>query len=994
MSANLCVEDYEIGNQKNFDFLEIYQLLLDKNEEEEEDYKFKNELKEYHHSLFYPILVYCINTLNSYDNEKLIKNKLNIGVDNKNRIYVSVNRMMYDLFFTEMEGSIDGQTINFNSGKNDFDLKPIYDNNKKTANENYKIYFEIDKYSANISAKEKIDKMSKELNLTIEQLIQNKKKNIVSRFLKGYSHQEGILKSFEAKIKGQFKYMPNLIFQKANFDGKTIEEIDQIYLLNLKEGKKQINDFDVFYYADYSKKPVEYKVINDGMPLELESNNLYFIEIKKSSRGLNESYQKVKDIILEVNSKSKSSKFKRKDLTDLGNSILTVNNFAKLIREITKKEYILNLLYIADDDYNLDMVQIFNDCLKHDEKVIEKQYTFKLKLIYTQPDLFMKNFIEENNIKNKEIKTLEEIIKECKSTIEKNKENSKILENKFRNSYKFVDVNAEVIDFCKRIVNTKSLMTVGIKEIINTNHPYKFTCLKSVSSFLENNLRKNYYLIDLATFNCVKFQELNNQYLFDISIEDYKEDISLCENFEDAYLLVDYAFMSNFSNIINENILQNYAINIYMFEGEYFIIYLKRDSSIIQSEIKFYKNKCLNPMLEETSGNMSVKEVEEFVNNYYNLLSLRDFFRKNETESKKDELYLFDFKGRINYIINLCIKPNENKIKLNDKENKSKKSDWNIEILSVKTEFNKYHDYLGNEFIENFGSKNLIFLRKTEFGMSFSQKRIESIIKYLFKINNEINIVNRLNIVNKFDIIKGDKYGDNTIIKILNNNNTLPILINSNNEIELKNITLIEYEFFLSMPLLLGKKYNENKPEILILSNDYGLLNYYYNYLYRNILNIESFSESKYKIEEQDFFKINNDNIKIKDFFEVVNDKKKEKNSNINNYDLILLESFDKRNENDSTIPNKDLLTIFIDILNCNGIFAFNLRYETYNDNSIIISKLKKIYKKVIEIELRIGSKFFICCPDKNIKMINYYKPNDNIIDKLILDEIEQNLNK
>ena len=33
-------------------------------------------------------------------------------------------------------------------------------------------------------------------------------------------------------------------------------------------------------------------------------------------------------------------------------------------------------------------------------------------------------------------------------------------------------------------------------------------------------------------------------------------------------------------------------MNIYMFEGEYFMIYLKRDSSIIQSEIKFYKNKA------------------------------------------------------------------------------------------------------------------------------------------------------------------------------------------------------------------------------------------------------------------------------------------------------------------------------------------------------------------------------------------------------------------
>ena len=75
-----------------------------------------------------------------------------------------------------------------------------------------------------------------------------------------------------------------------------------------------------------------------------------------------------------------------------------------------------------------------------------------------------------------------------------------------------------------------------------------------------------------------------------------KEDISLLENFEDAYLLVDYAFMYNFSNIINENILQNYEINIYIVEEDYFMIYLKRDSSIIQSEIKFYKNKFLNPI--------------------------------------------------------------------------------------------------------------------------------------------------------------------------------------------------------------------------------------------------------------------------------------------------------------------------------------------------------------------------------------------------------------
>ena len=123
--------------------------------------------------------------------------------------------------------------------------------------------------------------------------------------------------------------------------------------------------------------------------------------------------------------------------------------------------------------------------------------------------------------------------------------------------------------------------------------------------------------------------------------------------------------------------------------------------------------------------------------------------------------------------------------------------------------------------------------------MKFSQKRIESIIKCLVKINNDINMINKLNTVNILDIVKGDKYDDNTLIKILNNN-ILAFLILSNNEIIPKLIALIEYEYFLSMPLLLGKKFNENKPDIFILSNNYGHLNYYNN-LYQNILNMESF---------------------------------------------------------------------------------------------------------------------------------------------------------
>ena len=307
---------------------------------------------------------------------------------------------MYDLFFTEQKGSINGHTIDFNFGKDKFDLKSIHNSSLKTANEEYKIYFEIPFSNSNESAKETIEKKANDLKLTIEQLLQFKKKNIITRFLKGYSHQEGILKYFESKIKDQFSYMPNLIFKTKNSEGKTIEEIDQIYLLNLNNKTLSINDFDVFYYADFSQNPCDYKIITEGKPLELETDNLYFIEIKKSSARLKKSYDDVKNIKLEKIISSNSSRYKRNQLTDVGNTLLTANNFAALIEEITDRNYTINILYIIDDEYDLEMIKTFNDCLQRDKEVMDDSYTFKIKLIYTQPDLALKHFIEENSKKN------------------------------------------------------------------------------------------------------------------------------------------------------------------------------------------------------------------------------------------------------------------------------------------------------------------------------------------------------------------------------------------------------------------------------------------------------------------------------------------------------------------------------------------------------------------------------------------------------------------
>ena len=397
-TTKVSIDDYEIGDQKNFDLLSFYNALPDKTDEEEMFIDFQMECEEYHHSLFYPILHYCINILNSCNQKQLekIKGKIGFYGDDK-KIYVTTNRQMYDLFFMEKEAIIDNQKINFNYGKDKFNLRSFSSNINKDNVENYKQYFDINKDNTNTFCKEIIDEKAIEFNMDINQLIESKKKNIVSRFLKGYSHQEGVLKSFEAEIEGQFTHMPNLLFKRKNVKGSTTEELDQIYLTKMEEKKKIIEGFDFFYYYESNNDKEDNNNDNikiKGKPLELEDDNLYFIEIKKSLEGLRKSYKTIEkdkeetntiismnadntnisktniniiNIINNINTTNEANiintnpmnetntTLKRENLTDIGNAILTSNIFAQLINSIIlKKEKItINLLYIVDDEFNL-----------------------------------------------------------------------------------------------------------------------------------------------------------------------------------------------------------------------------------------------------------------------------------------------------------------------------------------------------------------------------------------------------------------------------------------------------------------------------------------------------------------------------------------------------------------------------------------------------------------------------------------------------------------
>ena len=182
MERKFSITNYEIGRQKNFDLLSFYNSLPEQNEDEDIEKVSDSDLEDYHHSLFYPILKYCINVLNSSKKEYLEKMKYKIGIDDSSKIYVSVGRQMYDLFFTESEGVINNNSINFDSGKDKFNLRSVSSTKDADIVESYKEFFDIPLEETKKNIKQIINKKADELEIPAEQLMKSKKKNNVSKF--------------------------------------------------------------------------------------------------------------------------------------------------------------------------------------------------------------------------------------------------------------------------------------------------------------------------------------------------------------------------------------------------------------------------------------------------------------------------------------------------------------------------------------------------------------------------------------------------------------------------------------------------------------------------------------------------------------------------------------------------------------------------------------------------------------------------------------------
>lgn len=1015
----ISIDEYEIGKQKNYDLLDFYMSLRNSIDEPER--------KEYHHSLFYPILCYCIDIINK--TKDLDQIKLKVGLDNDGRIYVTVGREMYDFFFLEKAGSLDDVEIEFNLGKKDFLLTSVNYFGNDNAKNAFKKLYEInpEEFEKNEFLKNKKSEFELEEKKQLNEFIQNKKEVFISKFLKGYSHQESILKAFEGKINGHFYNLPNLIFKKSNREGRTIEEIDQIYLINLKESEKlTINGFNYFYFVQYlNGKQIDKKIFPNGTKFELANNNLYFLEIKYSIKGLILDYTKLKDIKInpspnpnaskntknnkmpnDKKSKSKnsfmSSFYKRDELTSLGNTFLTFNIFQDLIWEILKsKEKECNLLYIVDSDFEENMVKAFEDCLERDKIIIEdSQLSFNLYLIYTQPDLSLKHFIKESWEKKNQINILtQNITKKNVELEEKNKqieEKNKQIESLFQElankdiekkiekmQFKPISLDNSIINFVKKkIKNNNPIVLIGLYEKINDNQTYIYT---SLYFFQRMNIEEKLTLVDFKTFNKVELKDLdnkNNRILFEYIINDYKDKMKYFNSFDDIYIMVDLIFLENMSEFKDEGIFGSYDITIYMIKQDKFIIHMKKESFVL-SLITINNEECQNPLFQkfENSEKFQLFEIEQLASNYINLLRLKKFIEKTSHEFLKEILYLFDFKGRINYILEFCKKANNN-----NGNNKN----CLIIITAAKESYNFLIDKFIEQYIEgenNKNYKNIIFVRRTEFGNSFSKEEIISILNYNFNIGKDFECENRIiwkNDCKNLNIDKGlfEKTG---LIRLIEYESMLPIYLMSNKKINNKSIQLIEYLYFLFLPILIQKT---SMPKVLIIADDYGILHNYYKGIYDNKLDItfvsqKGLNEEKFKKE---IILENNNKIDVSSYeeaFKIFKDKK-------NLFDIIIVEKIFNENKNETSIPS--IKNNYANLLTLNGIFSLNIRSCSLNEQNKRIENLKDKYKNIKIINFRLCSDFLICSNDTNIQIINDF--NIRYPKLLELDNIETYLGK
>ena len=271
-------------------------------------------------------------------------------------------------------------------------------------------------------------------------------------------------------------------------------------------------------------------------------------------------------------------------------------------------------------------------------------------------------------------------------------------------------------------------------------------------------------MVDFRTFNKVDLNDSYdsiNEVFYTYIIDDYSNNMKKFNIFDEIYLMVDLIFLKNITSFKS---LKKYDINIYMMKNDTFIMHLKQDNNKIEL-ITIKNEECENPLFGKSgdSETLELFEIEQFANNYMNLLRLRQFINKTD-DNFKEEGYLFDFKGRINYILKFC-----KKVGSNNENNES--------CLAQLSAVRDVNNYLIDKYPEKYiKDENIIFVRETEFGKSFTKNELSSILNY----NLNINISDSKNrIIEKHDdknlIIHNIKIEEKILTILIKNKSILPI---------------------------------------------------------------------------------------------------------------------------------------------------------------------------------------------------------------------------
>ena len=244
-----------------------------------------------------------------------------------------------------------------------------------------------------------------------------------------------------------------------------------------------------------------------------------------------------------------------------------------------------------------------------------------------------------------------------------------------------------------------------------------------------------------------------------------------------------------------------------------------------------------------------------------------------------------------------------------------------------------------------------------------------SIIKYYFNLNidEDINYQNRITWKNagKNLNIDKEKFEEDRLKRLIEYESMLPIILMDDNKINNNFIPLIEYYYFMLLPLLTQKI---SKPKVLIFSDDYGILNNYYKNIYDNNLYITFVStqtkENEEKLSEEVILD-NNNKINASSYEEGFKKLKCEKTL----FDIIIVENIFNENKDETSLP---LLTNNYEaLLTSNGILSFNLRSCSPNEQNKRIGSLKKKFKKIKILNFRLCSDFLVCSNDTNIQIRN-----------------------